>query len=324
MHTYFIGKEEVKAYAKDLLGRFNRLQTFPNAWCPVTNSGDVIQEALIAEMKERQDPRLADIESVPIDAVKDKESKTVSVGFPEESDPDRKLRGKSVLLIDGAIHSGKTMHLCAAAILKHGPQELITYSLIMKVRSAFVPTFWGVAIDELDRAFFELGTIPNHRLDAGHIRPQAPVHFERLSERHVGEDLLETDIKSMDRVTWSDRLFQMQTSESPPCTYLLMRRDSIVGYLTIHHVSSDVFSIDEIAVEKSHRGSGYAGILLRFADTLARQTNSKVIQLLGFESKVDMYRDSFGYRTIGKETIKLDDEVYIPMQREILYHQRPR
>jgi hypothetical protein len=195
----------------------------------------------------------------------------------------------------------------------------------MKVRTAFVPTFWGVAIDELDRAFFELETIPNNRLDAGRSRKQPPVHFERLSERHIEKPLLTSNIKSIDRVTWSDRLFQMQTSESPPCTYLLMRRDLIVGFLTIHHISPDVFSIDEIVVDQTLRENGYGGILLRFADTLARQTNSKMIQLLGFADKVPMYRDRFGYRELaGRDPIKLDDETYTPMHRELLYHQRHR
>ncbi len=315
MNTYFIGKEEIEAYALDLVGRLERLESFPQVWCPVTKSGDAIQKVLAPIIQAIRPQLLEGVRSVSIGVEK------TGITFLEEANPGSELSGKSVLLLDGAIHSGDTMNRCTAEILRYQPKELSSYSLVMKVGASFIPTFWGVAIDETDRAFFLLDNIPNHRLDAGPTRRQPPVHLERLSEKHVKLPRLECGVGSMDRMTWSDRYFQMQAAEHPPCTYLLMRSQTIVGYLTVRHGSNGVFSIDEVASTKS---SGYGGILMRFADTLARQTNCALVQLNAIENQVSFYL-KFGYRKIdGRRPLTLDDEIFWPMERTVLYHQRHR
>jgi hypothetical protein len=83
----------------------------------------------------------------------------------------------------------------------------------MKAGASFVPTIWGVTIDETDRAFFLLDEIPNHRLDAGNPeKKQPPVHVERLDQRHKDRPAVTSGVESMDRPKWSDRLFQMRVT----------------------------------------------------------------------------------------------------------------
>jgi hypothetical protein len=103
-------------------------------------------------------------------------------------DEPEALRGQSVLLLDGAIHSGGMMSNCAAEVLKYDPLEVSSYALVIKRGSAFIPTLWGMMMEETDRAFFLLKEIPNHRLDAAGHNPQKTkkqplVHIERLNEQ---------------------------------------------------------------------------------------------------------------------------------------------
>ena len=123
------------------------------------------------------------------------------------------------------------------------------------------------------------------------------------------------------RSRWSDRLFQMQTSTS--CTYVLSRGATIVGYLTVHFSNENMF-IDEVAIDDGQKRRGYGGDLMRFADTLARQGNCRTVFLNAIESKIGFY-ESLDYKQVAPSTpILLEDETCWPMQRSVLYHQRPK
>jgi hypothetical protein len=147
-------------------------------------------------------------------------------------------------------------HPASTSRLLVKPQDLVSYSLVTKAGASFVPTIWGVTIDETDRAFFLLEEIPNHRLDAGNPeKKQPPVHVERLDQRHKDPPAVTSGVTSMDRPRWSDRLFQMRVSTS--CTYVLVRGETIVGYLTIHFADDSMF-IDEVAIDISQKKRGSA------------------------------------------------------------------
>ncbi len=219
------------------------------------------------------------------------------------------------------------MSSCAAEVLKHSPTELSSYALVIKRGSGFIPTLWGLMMEETDRAFFLLGKIPNHRLDAaGHNRQdtkkQPLVHIERLNERSVGLPKVTCGVESMDRVTWSDRYFQMQATAYHTCTYVLMRGSTALGYLTLHRVDDGALMIDEIAMDVSQKKKGYGGVLMRFADTLARQGNCRAVRLLAIKEQVEFYK-GLEYRLVEGKPFRLDAEEYWPMERTVLYHQSP-
>lgn len=316
VNTYFLGAEEVQAYARDFLHRLSRLECFPDVWCPITRSGDAIAKA----MREYIGADLpAAVQLLPVAVARDPNGLRISFLGGE---PDKQIPGKTILLLDGAIHSGSTMSRCAEEVLKFGPQDVISYSLVTKAGTSFVPTIWAVTIDETDRAFFLLDEIPNQRLDAENPeKKQPPVHIERLDHRHKDRPAIASKVGSMDRMTWSDRLFQMQVSSS--CTYVLVRRGTIMGYLTVHF-SGDTMSIDEVVVDADQKSQGYGGILMRFADSLARQANCRSVALNAIEQRVGFY-ENLEYKKIGGASpIRLDDETYWPMQRPVLYHQRAK
>lgn len=245
-----------------------------------------------------------------------------------DGDPAETLNGQSVLLLDGAIHSGGMMSLCAKEVLKYDPAELGSYALVIKRGSAFIPTLWGVMMEETDRAFFLLDAIPNNRLDAAGHNPQNTkkqplVHIERLNERMLDMPPVKSGVGSMDRMKWSDRHFQMVASDHLACTYVLAHGKTITSYISMHRLENGGLMIDEIAVDLSQQKKGYGGVLMRFADTLARQGNCPVVRLLAIKKNVEFYK-AFEFRPVeGKESIRLDDEEYWPMEKAVLYHHSP-
>jgi len=323
--TYFLGKEEVRAYVRDFFkNRLSRCAVRPTVWCPITRSGLELLKVM-SEVAGNEFPELAKNVTILPMAVGNRKR----VSF-RGANAARIVTGKSVLLLDGAIHSGGTLSACAQKALAYKPAELSSYVLVIKRGSSFIPTFWGMMMEETDRAFFLLNEIPNNRLDAaGHnpegTKKQPLVHIERLNTRMLQSPCVQSNVKSMDRITWSDRYFQMLSSEYEFCTYVLEHGNKIVGYLTLHRLKENGggLMVDEVAVDVKQRGKDYGGVLMRFADTLARQGNSSVLRLLAIKNNVPFYK-KFGFRLVsGKKPILLDDEEYIPLEKLVLYHQSP-
>ena len=91
----------------------------------------------------------------------------------------------------------------------------------------------------------------------------------------------------------------------------------------MHWLGSDSLVIDEIVVDKNHHKKGYGSILLRLADTLARQSDCRFVRLNAIETRIEWYQ-GFGYEpSPGKRPLVLDSEKYIPMERQVLYHIDP-
>jgi N-acetylglutamate synthase-like GNAT family acetyltransferase len=315
MHTYFVGDEEVRCYARDLLRRLKTFVQIPTVWCPVTQSGDQMLNALLEQVKQYYPDLLETVQLLPI------EVDDGNIGFLEENFASI-IAGQAVLIIDGAIHSGKMMRRCAQTILSHGPAELSSYSLVVKRGSVFIPTIWGFMMDETDRAFFMLEEIPNNRLNSGTDRAQSAVQLLLLSEDDLKQAPVISDVKSIDRITWSDRHFEMKATDFETCTYVLKRSQTIVGFLTIKLFELGKLLVSEVVVDKTQQKHGYGGVLLRFADTIARQTNCRSVLLHAIKNKIEFY-EYCGYRLMSGEPIPLDDEMYYAMERSLLYHDGP-
>lgn len=317
MNTHHIGREEVHAYLRDLVSRLREFQPVPTVWCPVTKSGDDLLRVLVEVVKADWPELLDTVRLLPIEVNEGGDA----VHFVGDR-PEDLLPGQAVLLFDGAVHSGRMMSRCTAEVLRHGPAELCSYSLVIKRGSAFIPTLWGVMIDESDRAYFLLNKIPNNRMDAGK-RGQPLVQLQKLSAVHLERPILVSGVASIDRMTWSDRHYQMQTTNSGACTYLLERGQITVGFLTLHFSDADCLWLDEIVVGEVHRNQGYCGVLLRFAETVARHSECRSIRLNALQGRIPIY-EGFRYEPIpGKDLLRLGDEEYQPMRKAVLYHQSP-
>jgi N-acetylglutamate synthase-like GNAT family acetyltransferase len=124
----------------------------------------------------------------------------------------------------------------------------------------------------------------------------------------------------MDRVTWGDRWFDMAESEQNRCTYLLETAAGVIAYLTVHYDGNSCLIADEVAVDVRKTKQGYGGVLLRFADTLARHHGCQKVRINAIKEQIDWYTRS-GYALVpGRDPLPLDGEEYFPMERVVLYH----
>jgi len=148
MITYFFGREEVNAYLTDFLARLSRFQPLPEVWCPLTESGTDLLGAMLDLVRDFH-PGLGDV--VVVSAVADGRA----VRFLDRN-AVKLVRGKNVLVFDGAVHSGRLLNDCVTKVLEMGAEQVCTYSLVIKRGTKFVPTIWGITIEDMDRAFFLL------------------------------------------------------------------------------------------------------------------------------------------------------------------------
>jgi GNAT superfamily N-acetyltransferase len=315
MYTYYLGIEEVRAYLRELLGRLLASKPMPTVWCPMTESGVQLLEQLIDVIKKEAPglPKKVKVLSIYPD------SKNEGLRFSSPA-PSKDLRRRHVLLFDAAVHSGKTMAKAVRSIREYGAAEVCTYTLVLKRGSSFIPSLWGVMVNDQDRAYFLLERTPNNRLTT-HLSETFPyLHLRRLAEEDMGQPPVKCKLASMDRVTWGDRWFDMAEGDRSGCTYLLETSAGAVGYLTVHHDSAGCMVIDEVAVDQRQRNRGYGGVLVRFADTLARHGGCSKVRLNAISNLVKWY-GRFGYKVVpGRNLIRLDDEKYQPMERRVLYH----
>jgi hypothetical protein len=129
----------------DFLERLNAVDPFPTIWSPITCSGNVLVKELLELVKAHYPGWASRVSVVPIGI----SNETKKVHFLTPS-PEQEINGKSVLLLDTAIHTGSTMRGAVAEIVKMGAIDACAYSLMVKCDSSFIPTMWGFMIDKTD------------------------------------------------------------------------------------------------------------------------------------------------------------------------------
>jgi hypothetical protein len=118
MITYVVGDGEVSAYLRDFLVRLEQFDPIPTLWCPVTRSGNLLLSRLLDLVKEHH-PKLAAVVSVlSIQANGGSRSDIRFLG----GDARKDVQGKTILLFDSAIHSGKTIATCMKTLFQLGAQ----------------------------------------------------------------------------------------------------------------------------------------------------------------------------------------------------------
>lgn len=329
MVIYFLGIEEVRSYIRELVQRLALANPVPEIWCPLTQSGQNLLPVLI-DMVKHESPELVDRVTVIPMSPEDKPKGKIKAGQGRtpgflfgDSNPESVFKGRSVFLFDSTIHGGSTMCKAAAELKRLGAARVCTYTLVLKSGSLFIPTLWGLMINDQDRAYFLLDRTPNNRLTTSLTEQQPYVNFQKLSDKNVQIPPINTGVISMDRVTWGDRLFDMSENTQGRCTYLLESDEKMVGYLTVHWGDNQCLHIDEVAADTAEQGKGFGGVLIRFAETLARQSACRHVRLNAIENRVDWYK-KFDYSPVpGRKMICLENEKYQPMEKVVLYHQMP-
>lgn len=316
MITHFLGVEEVAGYLRDLVTRLESCEQVPTVWCAMTDSGVELVPHLVKAVQAVAPDLAETVQLISVYCNDESGGLRFDVGDMVKG----VVEGKHILLFDAAVHSGSTMTKALAELRQLGASEVTTYTLVLKQGSHFIPSLWGVMVNDPDRAYFLLESIPNNRLTTHKNDHRPYFHMRHLCEADLSLPPIKSTVASLDRVTWGDRWFDMVESGQSRRTYLLENCAGVVGYLTVHEDSDNAFVIDEVAVSEDHQKKSYGGILMRFADTLARQSDALKIRLNAISNKVQWY-GGFGYRVVaGRDPIPLEKEQYVPMERVLLYH----
>jgi GNAT superfamily N-acetyltransferase len=313
MFTYYLGREQVDAYLHELVQRLAKCDPIPTVWCPLTDSGLALVRPMM-DLVKAYAPQMIPLVSVLGIAVE----KDGSLQF-DQGDPTKDLPGKHVLLLDASVHSGRTMLRALQAIRGFGALGICTYALVLKKSGQIVPSLWGVMIDDRDRAYFQLDSVPNNRLTTHFNESHPYAYLRRLAEADDAKPPLVTGLASLDRATWGDRHYDMLESPDGKCTYLLETSGGTAGYLTIHFADHAV-CIDEVALAQNEQGHGYGGVLMRFAETLARQNDCRGVRLNAIKDRVPWY-EKLGYGSVpGRPCLHVEAEEYHPMEKLLLHH----
>ncbi|MFZ2031907.1 MAG: GNAT family N-acetyltransferase [Vitreimonas sp.] len=219
-----------------------------------------------------------------------------------------------VLLIDSANHSGRSM-LAVTNDLMTRNLDVITYSLVTKIGSQIIPSYFGVLIGYRDRVYFQLPEVPNNRLQK---KPPFGV-LRRLNQTDVDRPYIKSGVASLDKENYGDHFYDQETEGSH--VYIMLNRDKVLGLVKFKLRETNLV-ISLVAVEKKLRGSGVGGALIRWAETWARNHNCKVIELWAIENMVDMYKH-VGFEVVEKQINTGGGENYVHMRRSILYHIKP-
>jgi len=304
LHTYFLSRSEVGQYVRDFVSRLESLgDKAPLVWCPIGRSGEeiaaILADAVSAEQKDS-------IQVVPLSFERD--TNTILLSNME----DKKVfsSNPAVLVMDSSVHSGSAMRAAAAEVITLGASAVMTYSLVIKKSTSFIPNYFGLVIDDCDRAFFLLDAIPNNRLmPFGCVR--------RLEQKDVNRcrQCLDSGVASIDSVTWADLWYDAKTRSSHVFVY--EQDKEIEGFISFSLSGRKLF-IDAIAVDKRGQGKHIGSNLMRWAETFARASNCGAITLWAINERKNFYKH-MGY-DVTSEEMDLGHEKYTRMSRKLLYN----
>jgi GNAT superfamily N-acetyltransferase len=312
MRTYILTPVEVSAYIDDLADRLMALgEDLPLTWCPVGVSGDKIAVAIAQALPEEIRNK---IKFVRISFRRDKKE----IQFREDNSTD--VLPNSVFLLDGPIHSGSTMANAASWLCSKGVKEVISYGLVVKRSTEFVPSFFGLMIGEHDRAYFQFEKIPNHRL-----RRKGKIGILRkINEKDAMSEnqYIQAGENSLSQISLSD-LFYSVTTNSNHHVYLYEMEGKYVGFVHFYVTDKITVIVDAIATDVNFRGKDIGGLLMRWVENWARNYRMLEINLYAIEDRLYFY-EHIGYKKDEKrKPIILTDGSYFLMSRRLLYNIEP-
>lgn len=223
-----------------------------------------------------------------------------------------KFGEQPVLVIDSAVHSGKSMLAVIQRLQKAGAQNIISYTLVLKRAAAIIPNYFGVLIDDKDRAYFELETLPNNRLIEA-------IPFGVLRELKESDVLSKIGAVSapFQNITTGDLLYDVETNHLR--AYVFEYNGEIAGFVSFRNQKEDLF-IDSWATADKYAARGIGNATFRWAETWARSTRCSQISLWAFERAIPIY-EKYGYEFVDDKWRELGEgQRYRIMRKKILYN----
>ncbi len=311
MQTHLLSDAEVGYYLADLMDRLLLLgDDFPTTWYSVGISGEKVVEQLLAHLPENYTSKLVihrlkyrrtqgGVEVLPIS--------DVNAGLPE-----------SALMVDGPIHSGQTMLAIARWLMAQGVKEIISYGLMVKRTSIFIPSYFGLMIGEHDRAYFQSDRIPNHRL-----RKNAPFGILRTIEEgdlSAEQQSLDSGVASLSEITLV-ALWYAHKSRGDHI-YVYEHAGRLAGFVHFTVTGDRTLLLDAIAVDRAYQERGIGGMLLRWVENWARNNRLLAIDLFAILDRISWYK-RYGYSELDEKSMPLGSEAFQKMRRKLLYNMNP-
>ena len=309
MHTYYIGKEEVLGYSRDLIKRlkFTLEDDFPNIWCPIGFSGEVLLSTLDEVFPEEIRSKL---KIVPL--ITSPQSKNIKFENPRDRNFVQKNAKKTILILDSNVHSGISMLNAIRTVSSLGAKKITTYSLTVKKEASYIPNYFGVIISEHDRPLFLLDEIPNNRLTPFGIIRKITKDDMKRKKTH-----LKSGLHGIDSITWSDLFYSVEARNDQ--AYVFELDDEICGFVSFKLTPGQNVFVDAVGVDKFLQGKKIGGQLMRFVETLARANCCLTMSLWAISNRVKFY-EGHDYKVIDNKNLDLHGELYFYMQRKLVYN----
>lgn len=324
MISHFLGREQVEAYCRDLAKRLIELgDEFPLIWFPIGFSGMELYQVILKFIPREH---LGKMLLQPLTYKKPKKGTpgqallTPMEGYTEDAlkkEVAEAVRNckSCVLILDSSIHSGSSMLESVRFVRDLGTSNILTYSLIIKRQSGFIPHYFGLVVGDHDRVLFLLNSIPNNRLSKPKAKPTGILRKLNPSDAHQ-EYKIETQVPSISKIGWGDLWYEMHAHGFQ--VYVLELDGKLVGYVKYRIVKHSLL-LDVIAVDKNFQGVGAGAALFRWAETSARSASCQDIQLWGIENQVQAYEGAKYVKT-GEMLDVGGGERYFHMRKALLYH----
>lgn len=303
-----MGAEEVTAYCEDLVDRLSALKDkFPTNWFVLGVSGTKMAIRIV----KRLPPELG--RKVRFTGVKyDRATAKLEITPPIKK---ISLGDEPVLVVDSAVHSGKTMLALVNELQAAKVKDIITYTLVLKRGAVMVPNFFGLIIDDKDRTIFELDPIPNNRLiESG--------PFGILRELKDTDSIAKIGTLSapFEGLSTGDLLYDVEAKGTR--AYIFEYENEIAGFVSFKNEPNGNLLIDSWATAEKFKGLGIGTATFRWAETWARSTRCSEVTLWAYEKAIPIYeRYGYEFAELGEKWRSLGEgQRYRIMRKKILYN----
>ena len=305
MITHYLGSEEVTAYCNDLVDRLTALgNDFPTVWFALGVSGMKMAIRVVRLLPPEFKPKVKFV------SVRYNRATTLLDVAPPVA--ELTFTDEPILVIDSAVHSGKTMLAMVKQLQAAKVKNIITYTLVLKRGAVMIPNYFGVIIDDKDRTLFELDPLPNNRLIEN-------VPFGVLRELKSSDAVasIGTVGAPFETLTTGDLLYDIETTFLR--AYVFEYDGEIAGFVSFRNQSDGLF-IDAWATADKYKRLGIGNATFRWAETWARSTKCSQVSLWAYEGAIPKYL-KYGYEFVEDEWRDLGPgQRYKIMRKKILYN----
>lgn len=303
MQTVHLTEDHVRAYLADFAHRIGNGGSAPEVWVAIGASGSVIGKRLAQVTPQLYDS--ADDLIVAYDRAKD------LVTFPTENNPAELIQNKRILIIDGTVHSGGTLLRVIKEVQALGAAAITSYALAVQRGSKVIPNYFGFLIGDHDRVQFPSLRLANNCLNEYGV-------YRKLSSDDLNREMIRSGEDFIDKVSWEYRWYELVTDQNRHI-YVHEHNGKIAGFVSFKFTSEKAVLIDEVAVDRTHKGKGLGGHLMRWAEHFARHKDCSEIQLWAVDANIEFYR-SHGYRQTGDSPLSLSGHQFCMMRKKLLYN----